>query len=231
MTDKTPPVGPAVTTLPDGRAPEKTVLQGRWTRLEPIDPARHADALYEAIADAPDDLWTYMSFSPFADSSAFRAWLEPQPAVADPLAFAIIDTEQGAARGMACYMRIAPHWATCEVGSIWYAPALKRTRQATEAMYLMAGHVFEDLGYRRYEWKCDALNAASRSAALRLGFVYEGLFRQHVVYKGRNRDTTWYAMIDRDWPRIKAGFEAWLDPGNFDAAGIQKVGLAELRGD
>jgi len=231
MTEDTFPIGPPVDALPDGRGPEKTVLDGHWTRLEPIDPARHGDDLYRAIADAPDSLWTYMNFGPFADAAAFRAWLEPQPAIADPMAFAIIDTDQGIARGMACYMRIVPNWATCEVGSIWYAPALKRTRVATEAMYLMARHVFEDLGYRRYEWKCDALNAASQSAARRLGFSYEGLFRQHMIYKGRNRDTAWYAMIDQDWPRIKTGFEAWLDPGNFDADGNQKAGLAHLRGN
>jgi RimJ/RimL family protein N-acetyltransferase len=219
--------------LPDGRRPERQVFSGNSAVLEPIDPVRHGDDLYDAACglegDASGDMWTYMSFGPFADRQAFRSWLAPQEQSQDPLVFALIDRASGKARGMANYLRIAPEWASCEVGSIWYAPTLKQSRAATEAMYLMAAHVFDDLGYRRYEWKCDSHNAASRRAALRLGFSYEGLFRQHMIYKGRNRDTTWYAMTDRNWPAVKAAFEAWLGDDNFDADGRQQRALAEIR--
>lgn len=227
------PVGETLATLPDGRQPARQTFTGTSVVIEPIDPARHGGDLY-AAACGPDgdlsrDMWTYMSFGPFDTFEAFRNWLAPQAAQDDPLTFAIIDKASGTARGMASYLRIMPHWASCEVGSIWYAPSLARSRAATEAMYLMARHVFEDLGYRRYEWKCDSLNAASRRAALRLGFGYEGIFRQHMIYKGRNRDTAWYAMIDRDWPLAKAAFEAWLRNENFDPDGHQLRGLADIR--
>ena len=170
-----------------------------------------------------------MSFGPFSDKAAFQKWLKPQDQRDDPLVFAIIDQADGRALGMASYLRIVPQWATCEIGSIWFSPSLMRTSLATEAMYLMASHVFEDLGYRRYEWKCDSLNEASCSAALRLGFQYEGLFRQHMIYKSRNRDTTWFAMTDREWPIAKAAFESWLAEENFDAAGQQLRSLAAIR--
>ncbi len=226
-------VGKTLTILPDGRAPIRAAMTGASVIVEPLDPDRHGRDLYLSACgpdgDPTGDMWTYMSNDPFPDMAAFQAWLAPQTETDDPLVFAIIDEATGSARGMASYMRIVPHWATCEVGAIWFAPSLKQTRMATEAMYLMARHVFDDLGYRRYEWKCDSLNEPSRRAALRFGFQYEGLFRQHVVYKGRNRDTTWFAMTDGDWPVIKAGFEAWLADENFDNEGRQKRSLAEIR--
>jgi RimJ/RimL family protein N-acetyltransferase len=225
------PVGPAVTVAGD-RAPERTVLSGRHARIEPIDVAAHAESLYRASHGPEGDLsgamWTYMAFGPFDDAEAFRVWLGEQAESEDPLVFAIIDVMASRALGMASYMRIAAPWATCEVGAIWYAPVLQRSRVATEAMYLMAKHVFEDLGYRRYEWKCDALNIPSRRAAVRLGFSYEGLFRKHMIYKGRSRDTAWYAMLDDDWPRLKAAYENWLADDNFDAEGRQRRSLSEF---
>lgn len=227
------PVGETLAAMPDGRRPARQALTGTSVVVEPIDPGRHGDELYRAACgpggDPTGDMWTYMSFGPFDDLTAFRGWLAPQAESEDPLVFAIIDKASGAARGMASYLRIVPLWASCEVGSIWYAPSLTRSRTATEAMYLMARHVFDDLGYRRYEWKCDALNAASRRAALRLGFQYEGTFRQHLIYKGRNRDTAWFAMTDQDWGPANAAFAAWLADGNFDAGGRQLRGLAEFR--
>jgi RimJ/RimL family protein N-acetyltransferase len=229
--DSQPPVGPAVA-APEGRRPERTVLAGRHARIEPIDPAVHADSLYDAShgpqGDASGRMWTYMTIGPFVSLAEFRQSLTEQAARDDPLAFAILDATSGRALGMASYMRIVPAWATCEVGAIWFSPALKQTRIATEAMYLMARHVFEDLDYRRYEWKCDSFNAASRSAAVRFGFSYEGLFRKHVIYKGRSRDTAWYAMLEDDWPRLRTAYESWLDDANFDAAGMQRRSLSEL---
>ncbi|MBT3534310.1 MAG: GNAT family N-acetyltransferase [Rhodospirillaceae bacterium] len=226
-------IGEPVATLPDGRRPARAAMRGRSVIVEPIDPARHGDDLYTAACgpegDHTNEMWTYLSNDPFVDQSAFQTWLAPQSESEDPLVFAIVDKATGTARGMASFMRITPQWATCEVGAIWFAPSLKRSPMASEAMYLMARHVFEDLNYRRYEWKCDSLNEPSRRAALRFGFSYEGLFRQHVVYKGRNRDTTWYAMIDQDWPQVKAAFEAWLAEENFDEDGRQLRGLAEIR--
>jgi len=225
--------GERLETLPDGRTPARFPLIGQSVIVEPLDPDRHGHDLYQAACgpdgDGSGDMWTYLTSGPFADEASFRVWLAPQGETDDPLVFALVDQAGGMARGMASYMRVVPHWATCEVGAIWFAPSLKRSRAASEAMYLMARHVFEDLNYRRYEWKCDSLNQASRRAALRFGFLYEGLFRQHVVYKGRNRDTTWFAMTDQDWPRVKAAFEAWLADDNFDGEGRQLRGLAEIR--
>lgn len=219
--------------LPDGRTPARSPLIGRGVIVEPIDPARHGPDLYLAACgpdgDLSGDMWTYLISGPFTDEASFNAWLAPQGETDDPLVFALIEQASGQARGMASFMRVVPHWATCEVGAIWFAPSLKRSRAASEAMYLMARHVFDDLNYRRYEWKCDSLNEASRRAAMRFGFHYEGLFRQHVIYKGRNRDTAWFAMTDQDWPHVKAAFEAWLADDNFDTDGRQSRGLAEIR--
>ena len=227
------PVGETLPTLPDGRKPARQKFAGRSVIVEPVDPPRHGDDLYSAACgpggDPSNDMWTYMSFGPFADKDDFDEWLAPQGASTDPLVFALTDVASGRACGMASYMRIMPQWATCEIGSIWYAPSLKRSRAATEAMYLMARHVFEDLDYRRYEWKCDSHNAASCRAAARMGFSYEGLFRQHMIYKGRNRDTAWFAITDQDWPAVKSAFEAWLADENFRSDGSQILGLAELR--
>jgi RimJ/RimL family protein N-acetyltransferase len=219
------PVGVAVDPAPAPR-PGRVTLQGRYVSIVPFDLAAHGRAIYERSAgSAHDGLWAYMGQGPFADFESFSAYYADAARKDDPLLFAILDQASGSAIGHATYMRIAPQDRAVEVGNILYTPALQRTAGATEAMYLMARHVFEDLGYRRYEWKCNDLNAPSRRAAARYGFRYEGTFRQHMIIKGRNRDTAWFSMLDSEWPRVKAGFEAWLDPANFDADGRQKARL------
>jgi RimJ/RimL family protein N-acetyltransferase len=205
-------------------APEKRPLQGAYVRLEPVDPARHAADLF-ALSQGATALWTYLGYGPFSDLPSFRAWLEGCAKETDPIFHAIIDGATGRASGMASFMRITPAMGVIEIGHIWFAPVIQKTRQATEAIFLMMRHVFDDLGYRRLEWKCDALNAASRRAAARFGFAFEGVFRQHMIYKKRNRDTAWFGMTDGDWPRVKAAFERYLAPENFDAAGRQQQKL------
>jgi RimJ/RimL family protein N-acetyltransferase len=208
--------------------PPRTALAGRYCRVEPLDVGRHAQQLYEAYAhDAAGRLWTYLAYGPFPSAQDFRAWLTASCLGADPLFYAIVDSATGTALGVASYLRIQPAHGSIEVGHINYAPSLQRTRAATEAMYLMMQRAFQ-LGYRRYEWKCDALNAASRAAAQRLGLTFEGIFRQATVYKGRNRDTAWYAALDTEWPPLEAAFLRWLDPGNFGADGKQRSPLSEL---
>jgi RimJ/RimL family protein N-acetyltransferase len=206
----------------------RVALEGDLVRLEPVDADRHAAELYAAQDGAPE-IWEYLPYGPFADTEAFRRWVVERAATDDPLFYAIVDRSSGRALGMASFLRITPEHGVIEVGHIWYSPALQRTRHATEAMYVMARHVFEDLGYRRYEWKCNALNEPSRRAALRLGFAYEGVFRQHMVVKDRNRDTAWYSMLDTEWPAAREAFEAWLRPENFDEHGRQLHPLAGLR--
>ncbi|TME93731.1 MAG: GNAT family N-acetyltransferase [Chloroflexi bacterium] len=206
----------------------RVALEGELVRLEPVDVARHAGQLFAAQSSAPE-LWEYLPYGPFANETAFRVWLTERAATSDPLFYAIIERKSGRALGMASFLRIEQGHGVIEVGHIWYSPALQRTRLATDAMYVMARHVFDDLGYRRYEWKCNALNEPSRRAAVRLGFTFEGVFRQHMVIKGENRDTAWYSMLDGEWPAAKAAFEAWLRPDNFDADGRQLRSLAELR--
>jgi RimJ/RimL family protein N-acetyltransferase len=198
--------------------------------LEPVEVAAHAESLYRLSHARPEDavLWTYLAYGPFADQGAFERWLAARARSDDPLFFAIIEGASGQASGMASYLNIVPANGCIEIGHIWFAPPLQKTRAATEAIFLMMRHVFDDLGYRRVEWKCDALNAASRGAARRFGFTYEGTFRQHMVVKGRNRDTAWFAMLDREWPAIRAAFERWLAPDNFDAAGRQRRSLRAL---
>jgi RimJ/RimL family protein N-acetyltransferase len=205
-------------------------MVGRCCRLEPLDPARHAASLFASYGLDPEGRgWTYFPYGPFPDEGGFRAWLDEVAVKDDPLFHAILD-ERGDAVGVASFMRISPETGSIEVGHIHYSPRLKRTRAATEAMYLMMRRAFDELRYRRYEWKCDTLNAPSRSAAQRLGFTYEGTFRQHVVSKGRNRDTAWYSIIDTEWPSIKDALEAWLEPGNFDERREQRKRLEALRG-
>ena len=207
--------------------PPREPMVGRWCRLEPLDPARDAGELFTALAaDEGGRCWTYLAYGPFADVASYRAWMSASCLGDDPLFFAIC-TPDGKPRGVASYLRIDPPAGSIEVGHILYAPSLQRTRAATEAMYLMMARAFE-LGYRRYEWKCDSLNAASRAAARRLGLSFEGIFRQATVYKGRNRDTAWYAAIDSEWPALRAAFQTWLDPDNFDAGGRQRNRLADL---
>lgn len=222
------PIGEPVAGWTPPPPPPREPIAGRYCRLEPLDAARHAEDLHRAnLADASGGLWTYMPYGPFATLSDYLAWMRPMCECADPLFFAVVEPGGGRAAGVASYLRIDPPNGSIEVGHILYSPALQRTRAATEAMYLMMRRVFE-LGYRRYEWKCDGLNAPSRAAAARLGFVFEGVFRQAVVYKGRNRDTAWYSVIDAEWPRLRAAYERWLDPSNFDADGRQRASLASL---
>ena len=209
------------------RLPQRdTVLAGRTVSIAALDPGAHADALWEGTHESPE-LWRYMFDGPFPDRAAFRESLVKKASTSDPLFFAILDNARRAV-GYAAYLRIAPADRVIEVGGIVFSPQLQRTTGATEAMYLMARHIFEELGYRRYEWKCDAQNAPSRSAALRLGFTFEGIFRQHMIIKGKNRDTAWYSMLDVEWPSRRADFERWLDPANFDAAGRQRTPLRRL---
>jgi RimJ/RimL family protein N-acetyltransferase len=220
------PIGREVDASPAPR-PNRLTLRGRLASVVPLDPAAHAQTIYEGT-HGPDRerIWLYMGAGPFADSAAFRAYLEKLAASDDPLSYAIIDNVTGHAVGHASYMRMAPEHRVIEVGNIFYTTALMRTAAATEAMYLMAEYIFNELNYRRYEWKCNALNAPSRRAALRLGFSFEGIFLQHMFQKGRNRDTAWFAMLDHEWPARKARFETWLKPGNFDANGRQRIPLS-----
>ncbi len=208
--------------------PPRTAMSGRYCRVEPIDPARHAEDLYRAGAlDSSRRNFTYLLSGPFDSFDAYRQWMESSCLGDDPLFHAIVDADTGKAVGVAAYMRIDQKNGVIEIGNINYSPLLQRKRAATEAMYLMMKRVFE-LGYRRYEWKCDSLNAPSRAAAQRLGFSYEGIFRQAVVYKGRSRDTAWYAAIDSEWPELARAFGRWLDPANFDAQVKPRLRLSDL---
>jgi RimJ/RimL family protein N-acetyltransferase len=208
--------------------PSREPMVGAACRLEPLDADRHAADLFEANRTGDSArMWTYLPVGPFDSFDEYVAWAAAASRTDDPLFFAVKDAASGKAVGVASYLRIDPSNGTIEVGHIAYSPALQRTRAATEAMYLMMQRAFT-LGYRRYEWKCDALNAPSRAAAQRFGLSYEGVFRQAVVYKGRSRDTAWYAAIDREWPALDAAFRRWLDPANFDSEGRQRVRLADL---
>ena len=219
------PVGPPVPGWTTRPRPARAGIDGRFCRIEPLSVEQHADALYDANAlDREERMWTYLFSGPYRDRAEYRTYLEKCAASEDPLFFAIVDVRLGHATGLSSYLRIEPAPGVIEVGHLAFSPLLQRTRTATEAMYLMMRQAFE-LGYRRYEWKCDALNAASRRAAERLGFTFEGIFRQASVYKGRNRDTAWYSIIDREWPSIDARFRRWLDPANFDAQGMQRTPL------
>jgi RimJ/RimL family protein N-acetyltransferase len=229
LQEEEPPVlGTPVDSFP-AKQPERITVPGRIVTLEPVDVHAHAEALYDA-SHGPDKerLWRYMPEGPFADRAAFYAALQQKAASADPLLFTIVDKASHRAVGHAALMRIDRNNRSIEVGNVLFTAGLQRTAGATEAMYLLARHAFDDLGYRRYEWKCDSLNARSRRAALRLGFTFEGIFRQHRVVKGRNRDTAWFSMLDSEWPARKASFERWLAPSNFDAAGKQKEPLERL---
>lgn len=228
MSSSQPTVGPPVVPTP-ARPPHPVTLIGRFVTLVPLDPIAHSTALYEAShGPEREDLWRYLFDGPYPNRSAFDTRMLQMAATRDPLFFTILDNISTKPVGYASYMRIEPAHRCIEVGSILFTPMLQRTPGATEAMYLMARHVFDDLGYRRYEWKCDALNDPSRRAALRLGFTFEGIFRQHMIIKGRNRDTAWYSMLDSEWPIRKRNFEQWLAPSNFDPQGRQKQSLASL---
>ena len=206
--------------LTPAERPRHTTIEGRYVTLQPLNAGAHADILFRSV-QGHDALWDYMGDGPFPNREAFRASIENKSISADPLYFAVLDNQSADAVGYASYLRIEPSHRVIEVGNILYTPRLQRTRGATEAMFLMAHHAFEDLRYRRYEWKCNALNEPSRRAALRLGFRFEGIFQQHMIVKGRNRDTAWYAMLDGEWPDRKVAFEQWLSAENFDAEGKQ----------
>lgn len=221
------PLGPIVDATPAER-PGSVRLEGRFCSVEKLDPLRHGDALWQSFV-GDESLWTYMAAGPFRDEASFRLWLDERAVLLDPCHFAVVDKASAAALGIVTLMEIRPAMRVIEMGSIVYSRALQRTPAATEAQYLMARHVFDDLHYRRYEWKCNALNEPSRRAAARLGFTYEGTFRQHMIVKGRSRDTAWFAMLDGEWPTIRAAFERWLAPENFDSEGGQKTNLAEIR--
>jgi RimJ/RimL family protein N-acetyltransferase len=205
-------------------------LVGRHVRIGPVVPGRDAADLFpEVSGPAADRLFAYLSSGPFADEAALQSDLVASSASLTNVTLAIREAATSRTVGRASYMRIEPEHRSIEVGSVLFSPRLARTPAATEAMYLMARHAFEDLGYRRYEWKCDALNAPSRAAALRLGFRFEGIFVKHMIIKGRSRDTAWFAIVDDEWPRVKAALEAWLEPRNFDANGEQIARLADIR--
>ena len=211
--------------------PARRPLAGRLIRLEPLDADVHAPSLYRAAEGPGADplLWLYMSYGPFPDEAAFAAWVRENSRSTDPLFFAVVPAGSEAA-GQASYMRCDPANGVIEIGHIWFGAGLQRTAAATEAIYLLARHAFDLLGYRRLEWKCHARNARSRRAAERFGFTYEGTFRNAAVSRERNRDTAWYAIIDEDWPAIRDAFEGWLAPDNFGPDGSQRRSLAEIRG-
>ncbi len=218
-----PTVGEVVDPLPPGSKPDLRPLHGRWVRLEALSIARHAQQLFNSFAasDPEGRIWTWMAYGPFADLDVFAAWLKDREASRDPWFYAIVNRATGEACGMASFMRADPANGVIEIGNIWLAPSLQRSREATEAIYLMIRHAFAELGVRRLEWKCDGLNGPSMKAAKRFGFSFEGIFRQHMIIKGRNRDTAWFAMLDKDWPRLHDAFETWLKDSNFDAEGRQ----------
>ncbi len=211
------------------RPPHEPIV-GQRVRLEPLEP-RHAPQLFRAAQGpgADPDLWKYLPYGPFADEDELAAWIASNAAGDDPLFFAIVDSEGGDARGVASYLRMAPEHGTIEIGHIWLGSGLQHMAGGTEAMFLLARTAFDGLGNRRLEWKCNAANERSRRAAERLGFTFEGVFRQHQVIKGANRDSAWYSLLDGEWPAVKRAFEAWLDPANFDADGRQRRSLVDLR--
>ena len=230
MTIHTNPLGqPIGAPIPDwtpARFPPRSPLDGHWCRLEPLNADKHAQDLYDAFAaDETGVGWTYLSYEPFTEFEPFQDWCRQSETNNERLYHTIIDRRTDKALGVASLMRIDAAVGCIEVGDIHYGPALQRTQLATETMYLLMRRVFEELGYRRYEWKCDSYNEPSRNAATRLGFTYEGRFRQATTYKGRNRDTDWFSILDTEWPALKATFEAWLSPDNFDADGQQRQSL------
>lgn len=224
------PIGAPVEGWTERPLPPPTPMVGRYCRVEKLDAERDAAALFAAYAEAPDGRdWTYLSVSRFPDLAGYSAYARDIAAKADPLHHVIVDLASGKPVGTAALMRIDRANGVIEVGWITYSPRLQRTRAGTEAQYLLMRRAFDELGYRRYEWKCDCLNAPSRRAAERYGFRFEGIFRQATVYKGRNRDTAWHSILDGEWPRVRAGFEAWLAPENFDAEGRQRRSLEAIR--
>jgi RimJ/RimL family protein N-acetyltransferase len=223
MTQK--PIGPFVDPLPPGTLPDLRPLPGRWMRLDPVQSERHAQSLFASLEGKDQGLWTYMPYGPFATFEMFAQWLKEKQAARDPWFYAFVNRTTGEALGMGAFMRADPANGAIEIGNIWLSPALQRTREGTEAIFLMMRHCFDDLGVRRLEWKCDALNEPSRRSAARYGFTFEGIFRQHYIIKGRNRDTAWFSLLDTEWPQVRKGFEAWLDEKNFAVNGVEKAKL------
>lgn len=223
------PIGDALPDWVGAKFPKVPVMAGSYCNLELADSAKHAADLFDAYReDTECRMWTYMNYGPFASCKAITDWLDRESRNQTQVVYAIIEKATGRAVGIATYLRIQPANGVVEVGGISYSPRLQRTPIATDAMFVMMHYVFDIFGYRRYEWKCDSLNAASRRAAERYGFSYDGLFHQAAIYKGRNRDTAWYSIIDKDWPPIKGAYQAWLAPENFDANGHQRRRLADL---
>ncbi|MCW1841001.1 GNAT family N-acetyltransferase [Prosthecomicrobium hirschii] len=209
--------------------PQPVTREGRFARIEKLDAARHGPDIWAGgVADPA--VWTWLAYGPFADEAAFQAWLGTRDSLTDPLYFAILDKATGKALGCATLMEIRPANGVIEVGHIFFSPTLQKTPIATEAIHLLMQYVFEDLGNRRFEWKCDNGNGPSKRAAVRFGFLPEGVFRQHMIVKGRNRDTAWFSILDSEWPALKAAYAAWLAPENFDADGHQKQSLGTFTG-
>ena len=217
------PIGAPMANWVGRPRPPHTPMTGRYCRVEPLRPDAHGEHLYQAYtADVNRQNWTYLPYGPFASCDDFVAWLKTDCIHADPLFHTIVDLATELPVGLASYLRIEPSSGVIEVGHIHYSPRLQRTSAATEVMFLMMSRVFDELGYRRYEWKCDALNEPSRHAAMRLGFSFEGIFRQATIYKGRSRDTAWYSILDQEWPPLKQAYQEWLSPDNHDSQGKQK---------
>lgn len=209
--------------------PARIALEGTYCRLEPLDPKRHADALFaSSMAPGAEQRFRYLFDTPL-DRAGFENWFARSKASEDPLFYAVVDSSTGRCEGRQTLMRITPEHGVIEIGNVLWGPAIARTRVATEALFLHARYVFDELGYRRFEWKCNAANEPSKRAAARFGFRYEGIFRQHMVQKGENRDTAWFSMLDTEWPTLRSAFERWLAPDNFDAKGGQRMRLEEMR--
>lgn len=223
-------IGPDLPEWTPRSLPPRRAIEGRFCILEPLDASKHAADLHTAYAQAPDGRdWTYLGVERPADADLTRAYAERIAKSTDPMHFAVIDRRSGRAVGTLALMRIDPANGVIEVGSVNFSPLLKNTPMSTEAQYLLMKLVFDELGYRRHEWKCDNFNEPSKRAAARLGFQYEGLFRQAVIYKGRGRDTAWFSIIDSEWPALRTAFERWLAPENFDAQGRQRMSLDKFR--
>ena len=223
------PIGESLANWSSAQFPSYIAFEGSFCRIEPIDVKRHAEELFEAYAvDIDNKMWTYMSYGPFKSVENVQQWLEHASQKTDPQFYVLIEKKTNKAVGLSSYMRIKPEHGVIEVGGISFSPLLQRTAIATEIMYLMMKRVFEELGYRRYEWKCDALNTASCNAAIRFGFSYDGTFRKHIVYQNRSRDTAWYSMLDDEWPLLKLAYEQWLAPENFNNNGQQLIKLSEF---
>ncbi len=225
--------GKSVERLPSGLVPARASLEGHSLRLEPLDPARHGNELFEASHGTAEALriWDYLPVGPWSERAGFDGWLKDGAAAVDDVFYAIRPKAGGKACGMASYLDIQPKTGAIEIGYIWFAPALQRTRAATEALYLLLSYAMDDLAYRRMQWRCNALNAKSRTAARRLGFRFEGVFHNHMIFKGRNRDTAWYSILDDEWPDVRGILEAWLADANFNEEGRARTSLTEQMQD